>query len=83
VRRENARFFHEMVEKALPEGKTAYDRVVDTVVDKELLKNGQDIIRLLAVGRLKDVLNCREDLFHIFPLLRDIWPAIEKNAVVQ
>lgn len=79
--REKAKFFSEMVARALPEAKAHYERVADRVVDKELLKSAAEMTKLLAIARIQDVRHCREDLFHIFPPVRDIWPAIEKHAV--
>jgi hypothetical protein len=40
------------------------------------------VAKLLAISQIKDVRNCREDLFHIYPPIREIWQTIEKNAVV-
>jgi hypothetical protein len=80
VAREKAKFFQEMLLKALPEAKATYERVADRVSDKELLKCGEDLGKLIAIEQINDVRNCREDLFHIFPELREIWPTIEKNA---
>lgn len=79
--RERARFLSEMVGKALPEAKVTYELAAERVVDKELLKFGTEISKLIAIARVKDVRNCREDLFHIYPPLRDIWTNIEKFAV--
>jgi hypothetical protein len=59
-----------MIDKALPEARLVYERAADRVVDKELLKHGEDMSKLLAIASVGDVRYCREDLFHIFPPLR-------------
>jgi hypothetical protein len=49
-------------------------------VDKELLKNGEDIVKIIAVSRIGDVRNCGSKLFHIYPPIREGWPTIEAKT---
>jgi hypothetical protein len=65
-----------MIAKALPEGNAIYKKTAERVGDKELLKYGEEITRMLAISRIRDVRNCRENLFHICPQIRQIWGAV-------
>lgn len=75
--KEKAHFYNEMISVALPESKEFYYKTIDKVQDKEtILEGANELITLIAAQQCKDARNCNEKLFHIFPLIRDIWRTI-------
>lgn len=54
--------------------------MVDRVVDKELLSDAKDVMTLLAIEQIGDARNCGHKLFHIEPLLREVWKTVEAKV---
>lgn len=78
--KEKASFYAEMVDAARSEGEEVYTKTVDRVPDKELLEVGSEMKVLLSIQECKDAVNCTDKLFHIDPLVRELWKHVSSKV---